>query len=48
MLRGKGYDGTISVEHEDSYLSGEEGLAKAITYLRGILIREPVDKAWWF
>jgi sugar phosphate isomerase/epimerase len=48
MLRCKGYDGTISVEHEDSYMSGEEGLTKAITYLRGLLIREPVGQAWWF
>jgi sugar phosphate isomerase/epimerase len=48
MLRAKGYDGALSIEHEDSYLSIQEGLAKAVAYLRGILIREQPGQAWWF
>ena len=47
-LRSVGYDGALSIEHEDSYLSFEEGFAKAVAYLTGVLIREPADKAWWF
>jgi sugar phosphate isomerase/epimerase len=47
MLRGQGYDGALSIEHEDSYLSAQEGLEKAVAYLRGVLIREPPAKAWW-
>jgi sugar phosphate isomerase/epimerase len=48
MLRRVGYDGALSIEHEDSYLSWREGFEKAVAYLRGVLIREPADQAWWF
>lgn len=48
MLRCKGYDGVLSIEHEDSYMSVQEGLTKAVSYLRGVLIREEPAKAWWF
>jgi sugar phosphate isomerase/epimerase len=48
MLRSKGYDWVLSIEHEDSYMSIQEGFSKAVSYLRGVLIREPPGKAWWF
>jgi sugar phosphate isomerase/epimerase len=48
MLRAKGYDHVLSIEHEDSYLSVQEGFEKAVAYLRGVLIREPAAQAWWF
>jgi sugar phosphate isomerase/epimerase len=48
MLRCKGYDGALSIEHEDSYMGWEEGFSKAVTYLRGVMIQEPAAKAWWF
>lgn len=48
MLRAVGYDGVISIEHEDSYLSVREGFEKAVTYLKSVLIREPAGQAWWF
>lgn len=48
MLRAKGYDGALSIEHEDSYMSWQEGFKKAATYLRGVLIHEPAAQAWWF
>jgi sugar phosphate isomerase/epimerase len=48
MLRAKGYDWTLSIEHEDSYMGWEEGFTKAVTYLRGVMIHEPATKAWWF
>ena len=37
-LRMVGYDGCISIEHEDSLMSPREGLEKAIAFLRGILM----------
>jgi sugar phosphate isomerase/epimerase len=48
MLRRVGYDHVLSIEHEDSYMSVSEGFAKAVSYLRGVLIREPAGQAWWF
>jgi sugar phosphate isomerase/epimerase len=48
MLRLKGYDGVISIEHEDAYMSVQEGFEKAVSYLRGVMIREKADAAWWF
>jgi sugar phosphate isomerase/epimerase len=48
MLRVKGYDGVISIEHEDSLMSVQEGFEKAVAYLRSVLIREPAGQAWWF
>jgi sugar phosphate isomerase/epimerase len=48
MLRCKGYDGVLSIEHEDDYMSVQEGLSKAVTYLRGVLLREQPGKAWWY
>jgi sugar phosphate isomerase/epimerase len=46
-LRMYGYDYVISVEHEDSLLSPEEGLTKAIRFLDSIMIREKAAAAWW-
>lgn len=48
MLRAKGYDGVISIEHEDSYMSVQEGFEKAVAYLRGVLIKDKPGGAWWF
>jgi sugar phosphate isomerase/epimerase len=46
MLRCKGYDGVLSIEHEDRWMSAYEGLRKAVDYLRGVLIREPASAGW--
>ncbi|RXH54561.1 sugar phosphate isomerase/epimerase family protein [Granulicella sibirica] len=46
-LRMFGYDGTLSIEHEDSLLSPEEGLRKASDFLKEIVIREAPTAAWW-
>lgn len=48
MLRAKGYDGVISIEHEDSYMSVQEGFEKAVAYLRGVMIKDKAGQAWWF
>jgi sugar phosphate isomerase/epimerase len=42
-----GFDGVISIEHEDSLMSVEDGLEKAATFLRGILIRKKLSGMWW-
>src|ERR1039457_5857976 len=46
-LRMFGYDYVLSIEHEDSLMSPEEGLSKAATFLNGIVIREQPGAAWW-
>jgi sugar phosphate isomerase/epimerase len=46
-LRMFGYDYVLSIEHEDSLLSPEEGLMKAIRFLDAIVIKEQPSAAWW-
>ena len=46
-LRMFGYDYVLSIEHEDSLLSPEEGLTKAAHFLNSIVIREQPGAAWW-
>jgi len=48
MLRVYGYDGVISIEHEDALMSVNEGFEKAVQYLRGVILRDPAGAAWWF
>ena len=40
-LRLVGYDGVLSIEHEDSLMSVPEGLEKAVLFLQRSMIREP-------
>jgi sugar phosphate isomerase/epimerase len=47
MLRLVGYDYAISIEHEDSLMSINEGLEKAIEFLKPMLLKEQPAKAWW-
>lgn len=42
-----GYEGALSIEHEDILMSVEEGLDKAIRFLHEIIIRERPAEAWW-
>jgi sugar phosphate isomerase/epimerase len=46
-LRMFGYDNVLSIEHEDSLLSPEEGLTKAAQFLHEVVIREAPAAAWW-
>jgi sugar phosphate isomerase/epimerase len=46
-LRMYGYDYVLSMEHEDSLLSPEEGLTKGIRFLDSLVIREKPAAAWW-
>ena len=47
-LRLVGYDKVMSIEHEDSLMNAEEGLAHAVAFLKESIIREarPTDMRW--
>ena len=46
-LRMYGYDKVLSIEHEDSLMSPEEGLRKAAALLSQVVIKEQPAAAWW-
>jgi sugar phosphate isomerase/epimerase len=46
-LRLVKYDHVLSIEHEDSLMSGAEGLKKAIAFLKEVRITEPAGEAYW-
>ena len=46
-LKLTGYDGAISIEHEDALMTPTEGLEKAIAFLKDILIYENAKEMWW-
>jgi sugar phosphate isomerase/epimerase len=46
-LRMYGYDYVLSIEHEDSLMSPEEGLTKAAALLAEVVIKEKPAAAWW-
>jgi sugar phosphate isomerase/epimerase len=46
-LRMYGYDYVLSIEHEDSLMSAEEGLKKSSAFLNEVVMRESPSSAWW-
>jgi sugar phosphate isomerase/epimerase len=46
-LRMYGYDYVLSIEHEDTLMSPEEGLTKAAEFLNSIMIRDQPTAPWW-
>ena len=46
-LRMYNYDYVLSVEHEDTIMSPEEGLTKAVKFLDSLVIRDKPVAAWW-
>jgi sugar phosphate isomerase/epimerase len=46
-LRISGYDYVMSIEHEDPLASIEEGLAKAVSFLKDVLLTEQPAAMWW-
>ena len=46
-LRMTGYDGALSIEHEDSLMTAREGLEKAIRFLQSIVLQEPKGTVTW-
>jgi sugar phosphate isomerase/epimerase len=46
-LRIAGYDGVLSIEHEDGLASVQEGLTKAVEVLQAAVLRDPPSAMWW-
>jgi sugar phosphate isomerase/epimerase len=46
-LRLIGYDGVISIEHEDSLMSTNEGFRNAVEFLKPVILREKPGEMWW-
>ncbi len=46
-LQLAGYDDDLSIEHEDSLMAVEEGLSKAVLFLKSVVIREKLTDVWW-
>ncbi|HEX9046702.1 MAG TPA: sugar phosphate isomerase/epimerase, partial [Verrucomicrobiae bacterium] len=46
-LRMIGYDGALSIEHEDSLMTPREGLEKAVRFLQGLVLQEPKGQVTW-
>lgn len=44
-LKMAGYDGWLSIEHEDVLLNGLEGLEKSVALLQGVMPQAPADYA---
>jgi len=46
-LRVIGYDGALSIEHEDSLMSAAEGFQKAVAFLKNIILTQPRGPITW-
>jgi len=46
-LRLIGYDDVLSIEHEDSLMSVNEGLTKAVRFLKDVILEEETGGMWW-
>ena len=46
-LRLVGYDFVLSIEHEDSLMSVNEGFQKAVSFLKQVVISEKAGEMWW-
>lgn len=47
-LRLAGYDHAVSIEHEDSLMTPQEGLEKAVKFMKEVIIKESnTGDMWW-
>jgi sugar phosphate isomerase/epimerase len=46
-LRMVGYDWVISIEHEDSLMSVNEGFERAVDFLKSVVFQETPGEMWW-
>lgn len=46
-LSAVGYEYVVSIEHEDMMASIDEGLGKAVSFLKGIMFKEQPTEMWW-
>jgi hypothetical protein len=42
-----GYEYVLSIDHEDTLMSPDEGLTKAAAFLTQIVIRDQPTAPWW-
>lgn len=42
-----GYEGALSIEHEDGLMSKNEGFEKAVDFLKHIMIKQEAGEAFW-
>ena len=42
-----GYDGVLSLEHEDGLMSAGEGFTKGVEFLRRVIIKDQPGAMWW-
>ncbi len=47
LLKLVGYDGSISIEHEDGLMSAKEGLEKAVELVKRAIIKESNQNLFW-
>ena len=46
-LRMVGYDGALSIEHEDSLMSVNDGFQKGVAFLKDVMLHEKPGAMWW-
>jgi sugar phosphate isomerase/epimerase len=46
-LRIVGYDDVLSIEHEDSLMSVNEGFQKAVSFMKEVMVTENPGSMWW-
>ncbi|MBP1915925.1 sugar phosphate isomerase/epimerase [Lederbergia galactosidilyticus] len=46
-LQTIGYEGAISIEHEDGLMGIEEGFTKAVSFLQDKIIKDKIADMWW-
>lgn len=47
-LRSVNYDYVLSIEHEDALASIDEGFAKSVSFLKGVILERGLEKAMWW
>ncbi|ADU28663.1 sugar phosphate isomerase/epimerase family protein [Evansella cellulosilytica] len=47
VLQATGFDGVISIEHEDQLASRDEGLQRAIDTVKSAILKDKPDEMWW-
>ena len=46
-LKDIGYDGALSIEHEDGSMGQDEGIRRSVEFLSRIIIRDKDKGCWW-
>ena len=46
-LRLIGYDGALNIELQNTYMTGNEQLTKAVKLLKDIVVKEEIKEYWW-